>query len=152
MGWYYLVQRIKFQNIYSQCGCKMLIVYDQSAPCILGHPSFTLLLHLLHRRWDKGPFSAHLWLQPGSWSMSLSRLNRLTWLFHNWIELLSWIQTSSMVCPSILRQLADNATVYHIWNRSPHLLRSAGQDHFQETYEAFRLSYVSVDHLIICVY
>lgn len=51
------------------------------------------------------------------WNQILSRLNPPSQLFWNWSELLSWIRASSPTSPSILRKLAVQATVFHLWRQ-----------------------------------
>ncbi|KAL9814205.1 hypothetical protein AtNW77_Chr5g0138781 [Arabidopsis thaliana] len=38
-------------------------------------------------------------------------------LFISWGELLSWLRASSVSAPSILRKVAAQTTVYHIWKQ-----------------------------------
>ncbi|XP_013639460.1 PREDICTED: uncharacterized protein LOC106344684 [Brassica oleracea var. oleracea] len=50
------------------------------------------------------------------WSPVLARLG----YYHNilsWAEFMSWIRVSSSRCPSTLRQLVAQATVYHLWKQ-----------------------------------
>ncbi|CAL9213946.1 unnamed protein product, partial [Arabidopsis halleri] len=49
------------------------------------------------------------------WSQVFSRLAPSRRLVFSWAELLSWTRHSSSQAPSLLRKVAAQATVYHIW-------------------------------------
>lgn len=57
------------------------------------------------------------------WSLVLLRLNR-TSSFHSWSELMSWIRLSSSQSPSTLRNIAAQATVYHLWKQRNNVLHN----------------------------
>ena len=57
------------------------------------------------------------------WSPVLARLG----YYHNilsWAEFMSWIRVSSSRCPSTLRQLVAQATVYHLWKQRNNVLHN----------------------------
>ena len=56
-------------------------------------------------------YSAQVWLQ------ILARIDPSRPLFISWGELLSWLRASSVSAPSILRKVAAQTTVYHIWKQ-----------------------------------
>ncbi|XP_048594252.1 uncharacterized protein LOC125577188 [Brassica napus] len=51
------------------------------------------------------------------WKLALGNLNPPVQLFRDWNELLSWIRMSSKLSPSILRKLATQATIFHLWKQ-----------------------------------
>lgn len=47
--------------------------------------------------------------------MVINRLGFVLFLFHTWTALVSWIGARDNRCPSTLRKLVSQATVYKLW-------------------------------------
>ncbi|KAG7552993.1 Reverse transcriptase domain [Arabidopsis thaliana x Arabidopsis arenosa] len=51
------------------------------------------------------------------WRLVLAKLEPNRRVFVTWAELLSWQRASSSTAPSLLRKLASQSTVYHLWKQ-----------------------------------
>lgn len=79
--------------------------------CLFGHESRDhILLHC--------GFSAEIW------RLVLSRFFSSQTGFLNWTELLSWIKQSSSRAPALMRKIAAQTTIYHIWRQRNHTLHN----------------------------
>ncbi|XP_023641303.1 uncharacterized protein LOC111831895 [Capsella rubella] len=58
------------------------------------------------------------------WSAVFRRLSRQSRPFLSWAELLSWSRHASSQAPSILRKLAVQVSVYHIWRQRNNVLHN----------------------------
>lgn len=58
------------------------------------------------------------------WRLSIGHLNPPDRMFTNWSELLSWIRGNSSAAPSLLRKLAAQSIVYHLWKQRNNVLHN----------------------------
>lgn len=58
------------------------------------------------------------------WSQVFSRLSPLSRQFLTWDELLSWTRLDTAQAPSLLRKVAAQATIYHIWRQRNNVLHN----------------------------
>ena len=58
------------------------------------------------------------------WRLSIGRLNPPNSLFRTWAELLSWIRGTSFAAPSLLRKLAAQCIIYHLWKQRNNVLHN----------------------------
>ncbi|KAG7587431.1 Endonuclease/exonuclease/phosphatase superfamily [Arabidopsis thaliana x Arabidopsis arenosa] len=87
---------------------------NMSTDCCLCSRSVESRNHLLIRC----PFSS------GVWRLLLSRLDPRRQSFLSWDELLSWTSSRSTNAPSLIRLIAVQATVYHIWKQRNNVLHN----------------------------
>lgn len=58
------------------------------------------------------------------WRLSIATLNPPRDLFCSWSELLSWIRSTSISAPTLLRKLVAQCTIYHLWKQRNNVLHN----------------------------